>query len=322
MEMCIFGTRPKISVIVPICNVERYVGKCLESLKGQTMKDIEVICIEDGSTDASGAIADEYCNRDDDGRGDAFPLFRVIHTHNKGLSAARNLGIQEAVGEWLMFVDGDDRVDRRFCEIPYRAALEADADMVIFGFVSDGEKRKKRLMKADGVIDEQMAHESGKNVVWNKLYRRSLYQGIQFPIGRFYEDLATTYKVVHKAGKIIRISDVLYFNTIRSESITRTPSEAKKRDYFFFSLEKNNALIRYGYSEGKNHDRIIGSAIGYLIYSETEGDELYKKARVIVETTKGIPNCLSLKQKIALVVWRIDTRLFRLMSKAYKLTTL
>ena len=89
---------PLISVIVPIYNVEKYVRKCLDSLKNQTMKQIEVICIDDGSTDESGRIAEEYKNED------GWPRFRVIHTENRGLSAARNRGIDEAKSQWLMFV--------------------------------------------------------------------------------------------------------------------------------------------------------------------------------------------------------------------------
>ncbi len=98
---------PLISVIVPIYNVEKYVRKCLDSLKNQTMKQIEVICIDDGSTDESGRIAEEYKSED-------WPKFRVIHTENRGLSAARNCGIDEALADWIMFVDSDDWVESEF----------------------------------------------------------------------------------------------------------------------------------------------------------------------------------------------------------------
>lgn len=306
-----------ISVIVPIYNVERYVRKCLDSLKGQTMKEIEVICIDDGSTDSSGAIADEYCNTDAGRKEEAFPLIRVIHTRNKGLSAARNLGIREARAEWLMFVDSDDRVDRRFCEKPYRAALEADADLVIFGLISEDEKKKRKDLHTDGdgVIDEYTAHESGRNNSYNKLYHRGLFQDIRFPEGRFYEDLATTHKLVHKARKIIRISDYLYFQTKRPDSITHTPSETTMRDYFYYSCEKNDAMIAYGYSDRIDHDRVVGPAIVYLAISKTKEDDLYKKARKIVERAEGFPNCLSWKQKAALAVWRIDPGMFHLLGK-------
>lgn len=117
--------QPLISVIVPIYNVEKYVRKCLDSLVAQTLREIEVICIDDGSTDRSGEIADEIAR--DDAR------FRVIHTENRGLSAARNRGIDEARSQWLMFVDSDDWVSPEFCRVPYEAAIEYGADLVIFG---------------------------------------------------------------------------------------------------------------------------------------------------------------------------------------------
>ena len=113
---------PLISVIVPIYNVERYVRKCLDSLVAQTMKQIEIICIDDGSTDRSGQIAEEYVGIHEG------VLFRVIHTENQGLSAARNRGIDEARSQWIMFVDSDDWVDEKFCETPYKTAVEKQAE--------------------------------------------------------------------------------------------------------------------------------------------------------------------------------------------------
>lgn len=115
-----------ISVIVPIYNVEAYLPKCLDSLAAQTFPDAEFILIDDGSTDRSAEIASAYVGAD--------PRFFVYHTTNHGLSAARNLGIEKARGDWLMFVDPDDYVTPDFCETPYRDALREEADLVIFGY--------------------------------------------------------------------------------------------------------------------------------------------------------------------------------------------
>ncbi len=157
--------KPVISVVVPIYNVERYVRKCLNSLQNQTMKEIEVICIDDGSTDRSGAIADEFNN--DCG----WPIFRVIHTNNRGLSTARNRGIKEARADWLMFVDSDDWVSEDFCRIPYVTAIETKADLVIFRCFRVsmlGRIRKsKRPVKPKGIWDEITAHEYGGAGAWN-----------------------------------------------------------------------------------------------------------------------------------------------------------
>ena len=158
--------QPLISVIVPIYNVEKYVRKCLDSLVNQTMKQIEVICIDDGSTDDSGKIADEYESSE-------FPIFRVIHTDNRGLSAARNRGLDEARAEWIMFVDSDDWVDKDFCEVPYKAAKMHNADMVVFNTTQVTEKGRKKYVKrrdiADRYTDAESLIDEGNTVVWNKL---------------------------------------------------------------------------------------------------------------------------------------------------------
>ena len=117
--------KPLISVIVPIYNVAPYIRKCLDSLKRQTMKEIEVICIDDGSTDESGKIAEEYESQE-------WPVFRIIHTENRGLSAARNRGIDEAQADWLMFVDSDDWVSNEFCRTPYEVAIKYNSDLIVF----------------------------------------------------------------------------------------------------------------------------------------------------------------------------------------------
>ena len=201
---------PLISVIVPIYNVEKYVRKCLDSLKNQSLKQIEVICIDDGSTDDSGRIADEYGRED--------PRFRIIHTENRGLSAVRNRGIEESRCDWIMFVDSDDWVEKDFCEIPYKAAVENKADMVVFRNDVIKQNREKKYKTANdliGLVDEFTAHEHGARVAWNKLYKKELFDGIQYPEGRVYEDVSTTHQLVHKAKRIFMLSDCLYHYCLR-----------------------------------------------------------------------------------------------------------
>ena len=116
----------KLSVLVPVFNVERFLPRCLDSLAAQSLPGIEILLIDDGSTDASGRICEEYAARD--------ARFRVIHQENRGLSAVRNRSLEEAAGEYLMFVDADDWVEPDFCETPWRCAVEQDADVVFFRY--------------------------------------------------------------------------------------------------------------------------------------------------------------------------------------------
>ena len=132
-----------ISVIIPVYNVGDYINKCLASLAEQTMDDCEFIVIDDGSTDNSRIIIDEYCKD---------PRFHCFHTNNRGLSAARNLGIEKAHGEWLMFVDGDDWVEPDFCRAPYRAAMDYEADLIIFQSFLEKKNKTRKIGKLNSIM--------------------------------------------------------------------------------------------------------------------------------------------------------------------------
>lgn len=305
-------TKPIISVIVPIFNVEMYVRKCLESLRCQTLKEIEIICIDDGSIDSSGSIADEFKN-------DEWPMFKVIHTENRGLSAARNRGLDEARAEWVMFVDSDDWVDKDFCRIPYEIAKRGNADLVIFNwnFVKKGRICKvKRTDAPIGKIDVFTAHEFGSTVVWNKMYKKNLFKGIRFPVGRAFEEIATTHKIVSNAKQIIMLTDYLYFYVDRETSISHNYTPKKRKDLFIGTLERNDYLMKQGYP----YKRLIGllqkNAISYLVsVPSDDDDELYVRARDIVNQIHGIPSNFTGKQKVALIAWKLDKKLFYLISK-------
>ncbi len=288
---------PLISVIVPIYNVEKYVRKCLESLKSQTMRQIEVICIDDGSTDGSGRIADEYCNTDDSGNGDDWPLFRVIHTENRGLSAARNRGIDEARAEWLMFVDSDDWVEDTFCEIPYKAGVNNDADLVVFSTYKVSKngkilKQKTNYIIDEGEIDEYSAIMHCGLVAWNKLYKRDLFGSIRYPEGRVHEEIAITHKIIHKAKKMLLINEKLYFYRFRNNSISNMHSFVTQRDYLISEIEKYNDLISYGYPEEVVKRSLYAPAIGFLARSRPSNEDLYLKALEIINSIQGIPRTL------------------------------
>lgn len=304
---------PLISVIVPIYNVGKYVRKCLDSLRGQTLREIEIICIDDGSTDESGKIADEYESQE-------FPIIRVIHTENRGLSAVRNLGIDESRAEWLMFVDSDDWVSEEFCRIPYAAAIESQADFVEFGLYKVSRWGTIMKYKYDGptdILDNMIAQEHIVSVAWNKLYKKVLFDGIRYPEGRVYEDIATTYKLVHKAKHIIVIKDRLYFHQRRKNSITQLKSAKGKRDAAISAWEKYCGLREYGYPENKLKGIACSSAIGILANTE-KGNNAYIEAEKIIASTRGIPKSISLRKKIAIVIWKVDPNLFHLICQMVK----
>lgn len=298
---------PLISVIVPIYNVEKYVRKCLESLKGQSLKQIEVICIDDGSTDESGRITDEY-------KSDDFPTIRVIHTENRGLSAARNRGLDEARADWIMFVDSDDWVSGDFCRIPYETAIEYESDLVIFDFFRTTEsgriKRHKNIETDLGLIDSEIAVDTGVSS-WNKLYKKELFQDIRFPDGCVCEDVGTTHKLVYKASRICRLNDVLYYYRFRKESICH--SLLSEKDRLAMYRIRCNDLIGFGYPENKARAKVYGAALRSC--GRATGREYYEAERIL-EDLNRTPAELSNTEKLMMTVWKLNKRLYR---SAYKL---
>lgn len=305
---------PLISVIVPIYNVEKQVRKCLDSLVNQTLKEVEIICIDDGSTDGSGRIADEYCNTYDRGNGNEWPFIRVIHTQNRGLSAARNLGIDEARAEWLMFVDSDDWVEDEFCEIPWKAAVENKADLVIFGsYETTKNGRDRRNIKKgrpSGVVDEITAHRYEGICPWNRIYRKKLFSSIRFPIGRLFEDYATTHKTVHIANRIVFINNCLYHHVKREGSISNSYTLDSINDHFVSNMERCEALVSYGFPQDEIDVIRCSAAIRYLARSGQRSGELFCKAENIMIFFDRVPKGLKTKQKVALYCWKKNNRLF------------
>ena len=298
---------PVISVIVPIYNVAPYLRKCLDSLRGQTLKQIEVIMIDDGSTDGSGRIAEEYVS-------DGWPVFRLIkHEKNKGLSAARNTGIDAAEADWIMFVDSDDWVEDQFCRIPYETAISHNADLIIFP--SQKTRRKSRLT---GIIDAETAVRIGDGYAWNKLYRKYLFDKIQYPEGRVYEDLAVTHRLIFIAKKTVMMDTALVHHRYRKASISQSRSAANKREGFISAQQRAEDLKSYGCSEMTYQPTLVSYALGYLTRSYPSGDAEYKKAENIVDSYKGIPSEMSMQKKTMLRVWKADKKAFHLICRVMR----
>jgi len=168
-----------ISVIVPVYNVEPYINQCIDSFLAQTNKDIEIIIIDDGSTDQSGIICDSYSNS----------RITVIHTKNHGLSAARNVGIDNAHGEFLYFIDSDDWIEPYMLEQAVSAI--GSADILCLTNYSNTYTAYEALI---ALINGKFGY-----AIWSKLFRKSCFSSIRFPEGRIHEDLAITCKLIHQS---------------------------------------------------------------------------------------------------------------------------
>jgi len=232
-----------VSIIVPVYNVAEYLIKCIDSLLSQTYKEIEIIFIDDGSTDSSGKILDEYKEKD--------RRIVVVHTANSGVSSARNLGLSIANGELISFVDADDYVSDDYVNSLFAAMNEKDVNVAECGsylLYDDG----KLISKCDKgnktrILDyvEYLAEKNLKgmctySVVWGKLYHRKLFDGVSFPTTlKNAEDEATVYKLIYKSKEVARVPRPLYYYRQRKEGASKTS--------FNMSFYEN---VVYAYSSG------------------------------------------------------------------------
>ena len=212
-----------VSVIVPVYNVLPYLDRCIESIVRQTVQPIEIILVDDGSTDKSGARCDEWTAKD--GR------IRVLHQKNGGLSAARNTGIGAAVGKYFMFTDSDDWIEPDMMEKLLFAAETCNAQIAECNYehIFPDHIEKEKLSGGDWLIadrhraaSEEVHWGRFKGVAWNKLYRRELFtEDIRYPAGKCYEDEFLTHRLFYKAERLVSIEDILYhYDRTRKDSIT------------------------------------------------------------------------------------------------------
>ena len=207
-------------MLVPAYNVEKYISRCLDSILSQTYKNLEVILIDDGSTDSTGRICDDYARRDE--------RVRVIHQENQGLAEVRNVGIREAKGEWIQFVDSDDWIEPVTIETCFNYAHEYNADIVSFQYVHETENGKIYSAVKEHKPPEIMTAEKALSVIlipqfidvapWNKLVKKECCHGVVYPEGKFYEDTYVTYKVIANAKRVLYITNEFYHYFRRKDS--------------------------------------------------------------------------------------------------------
>lgn len=227
-----------ISVIVPVYNVGLYLNQCIDSILKQTYRDLEILLIDDGSPDRCKEICDEYAKKDH--------RIRLFHTENKGLSAARNLGLREAKGEYIGFVDSDDWIEPNMYENLLRQIEKTNTDISTCAVWSEYMNSKEVYSINNAVF---VGLESVRaliycinNGAWNKLYKSKCWAGIFFPEGYSHEDVATIYKVFLNARSISCIPDPLYHYRIRDKSITHIWSMNNLMDYWIVFYDRYKYL--------------------------------------------------------------------------------
>ena len=232
---------PKISVIIPVYNVEKYLRECLDSVINQTMKDIEIICVNDGSTDSSLDILKEYAEKDD--------RIIVINQTNGYVESARNNALKIAKAEYIQFVDSDDYLELNACETSYNYALKYNADVVVWGFknfpeqVGNVKNKRGEGLKYKEVEVFYGGLRSGKHLCtgmpWNKLYRHEIIEDCYFPEWlRFRDDEHFNFQVDKKINTLVQIPEQLYNFRLNLNSITTSSKVFRKLiDTIFIGID-------------------------------------------------------------------------------------
>ncbi len=217
-----------ISIIIPIYKVEEYLDECITSVVNQTYSNLEIILVDDGSPDNCPQMCDEWAMRDS--------RIKVIHKENGGLSDARNTGIDIASGECIAFVDSDDFIKLDMLEKLHAALVTKDTDIAACGILTcEGDKKTswgcKDLVGTPEQIYALLYNDTAYPVsALNKLYRRSCWEILRFPVGKTCEDAFTTYQLIHNARQIVMIPEALYCYRIRPNSIMTSAFSLKKMD--------------------------------------------------------------------------------------------
>ncbi len=252
-----------ISVVVPIYNVETYLKECIESIINQTYKNLEIILVDDGSTDNCGNICEEYALKDS--------RIKVIHKENGGLSSARNAGIDIATGEYITFIDSDDYVSLDMIEWMYNSLKKYNAELISCILTKNADLLGKGNREKIDVCSPKKALEyilKEKNIVTSacaKLYRTDLFEGVRYPNGFIHEDFATTYKIFHKCTRIAYSEIPMYYYRYNPTSITKSKFSKNQLEYFKGAGELQEFIKEY-YPSLKNAaiSHSVRNSIAYM----------------------------------------------------------
>ena len=298
----------KVSVVIPVYNVEQYLPKCLTSIVQQTLKDIEIICVNDGSTDNCLKIIEEFKSKDE--------RIKIINKENDGLGSARNAGLEYTTGEYISFIDSDDYVDKNFLELLYNEAKENDADVACCGIKREGDGSTHFLINYSQTVITDDIYEKiniSKAVqfsfVWNKIYKHTFLKEneLKFMQDIVFEDLIYTPQIMIKSDTLVTVPKTFYHYIKRENSISQTAADTKIQADKLFSLKYmceyyKNAGIDFNQVPTllETYKRVKDKAIEQPKLKEIEKTErvklnnLYKISVIIpvYNSEKYLPECL------------------------------
>lgn len=302
---------PKVSVIVPVYKVEHYLRECLDSILAQTLTDIQIILVDDGSPDNCGAICDEYAAMDN--------RITVIHKENGGLSDARNAGLDIATGDYIGFVDSDDWIYPKMYEVLYRYAEEDGSGIVTFAGFQEcvpeipEQTEPREIVSAMDALSRfsQYYYERIWTTVQTKLYRRSIFDTLRFTKGIIYEDQDILPQSVLLAGQVSILPYSMYYYRLSQGSIMRSAFSAKR----YVKLDVLQRYAVFFHTQGLEQQRdyyavaYLHQAVKYFRLTAAECPELMEQFRAYLDKYKEFrpwlrKNCrFSGRQRILLEVF-------------------
>lgn len=255
---------PKISIIIPVYNTEKYVEECLLSISNQTFGDFEILAINDGSTDNSLEILKKYQEKE--------PRLKIFSQENKGLSAARNTGIEYAIGEYLMFVDSDDSLHLEILKNLYEDVLHYNVEVAMCNFkkvkedfieISDFSRSNVEVISQKKTIQRMLLGEWWS--AWAKLYHHFVFKNVRFPVGKNYEDYAILVKIFEQCNNISYNEAQLYYYLTRENSITTSQLNERKFDEIHIVFEVLEYVEKVHPEFTKEAERNVGASLIKMI---------------------------------------------------------
>lgn len=234
-----------ITIVIPVYNLAGYVQNCLNSVLKQTYENIEILIIDDGSTDNTPAICREYAKKDS--------RIRVICREHEGVSAIRNMGCREAKGEYIALIDGDDLLEPTYIEYLYQLLVKYDADISMCNYIPffEGKKipRKEAVNSKDRI--KVMTREQALEIllyqkyfittIWAKLFKKELLLKVEFPYGKLANDMGSIYKLIHYSDKVVYSSKIQYYYLQRAGSIVHALPFQRGKDY----IEQSEDMVKF-----------------------------------------------------------------------------
>jgi len=314
-----------ISIVVPIYNVEKYLKKCVQSILVQTYSHLEIILVDDESPDNCGKMCDTF--QEEDAR------VKVIHKKNGGLSDARNAGIELASGKYITFIDSDDTITFDYIEVLYQSIQENHADISIGGLtviydtnaIIEKNTCDETILTSEETLEKILYDEGIDLCAVAKLYKRDLFDKIRFPVGRLYEDAATTYKVIDSAKRISVIHKRIYNYVIRRTSITNCSFNRKKMDLIFSTKEMCDFItLKYPNLEKACERRLMYAYLSTLSQlassNESHKKEQYELMEYVRRNSKKVlkDHRLPKRDRFALYILKFGYHFYKLFWNLYR----